>query len=52
MGEIGTQELLLLMVILGVPASILAGAVVYVVRLARRGTAPTLRQASRRRDLG
>ncbi|MDA0564485.1 hypothetical protein LG943_09120 [Streptomonospora sp. S1-112] len=51
MGELGIISLLALVVIVGVPVAILAGAIVYVVRLARRGTQATLADAAKRREL-
>ncbi|WP_181874322.1 hypothetical protein [Marinitenerispora sediminis] len=49
MGALGISELIAFAVIMSVPVSLVAGGVVYVVRLARRGPEATLRAAVRRR---
>lgn len=51
MGELGIFGLIALIVIMAVPVSIFVGGVVYVVRLARRGTQATLADAAKRREL-
>ncbi|MFC4868584.1 MULTISPECIES: hypothetical protein [Streptomonospora] len=51
MGEMGILGLIALIAIVGVPASIVAGGIVYVVRLARRGTQATLADAAKRREV-
>lgn len=51
MGELTIIGLIALIAIVAIPASILAGAVVYVVRLARRGSAATLVEAMKYREL-
>ncbi|MFC7328466.1 hypothetical protein [Marinactinospora rubrisoli] len=51
MGALGITELIAFVIIMSLPVSLVAGAVVYVVRLARRGPEATLRAAARRREL-
>ncbi|TDQ53302.1 hypothetical protein [Actinorugispora endophytica] len=51
MGALGIPELIALVAILAIPVSIVAGGVVYTVRVARRGIDATLAGATRRREL-
>ncbi|WP_169775362.1 hypothetical protein [Streptomonospora alba] len=51
MGEIGIVALIALIAVVGVPVAMLVGGIVYVVRLARRGTQATLADAAKRREL-
>ncbi|WP_393916001.1 hypothetical protein [Halostreptopolyspora alba] len=51
MGALTITGLIALVAIMAIPVSILAGAVVYVVRLARRGSAATLVDAMKYREL-
>ncbi|GAB3213242.1 hypothetical protein ACQEU5_24410 [Marinactinospora thermotolerans] len=51
MGALGIAELIALTVIMAVPVSIFAAAVVYLVRLARKGPEATLAGALKRREL-
>ncbi|WP_173434230.1 hypothetical protein [Allosalinactinospora lopnorensis] len=51
MGALGITGLVALIAIVAIPVSILVGAVVYVVRLARKGTEATLIEAMKYREL-
>ncbi|MFC3996481.1 hypothetical protein ACFOVU_11170 [Nocardiopsis sediminis] len=51
MGELTVVSLIMLIAIMAIPVSMLAGGVVYVVRLARKGTEATLTGALKRREL-
>lgn len=51
MGALGITGLIALIAIMAIPVSIVAGAVVYVIRIARKGTAATLVDAMKYREL-
>ncbi|MDA8369516.1 MAG: hypothetical protein M0026_06565 [Nocardiopsaceae bacterium] len=51
MGELGILGLIMLIVIMATPVAIAVGAIVYVVRVARKGIEATLTGARRRREL-
>ncbi len=51
MGELGIAGLIALIVIMAIPASMLVGAVAYIIRLARKGPTATLVNAMKHREL-